>query len=99
MGSSYVNTLVACDSSFMIQSLKEFHIPGIDYTFSINTTHVAMLLVSVFIIIMAIVARVKINNSIKDTSTYEFHYTFQLSLQFLYPACASSPAHPVLSNS
>ena len=60
MGSSYVNTLVACDSSFMIQSLKEFHIPGIDYTFSINTTHVAMLLVSVFIIIMAIVARVKI---------------------------------------
>ena len=61
MGSSYVNTLVACDSSFMIQSLKEFHIPGIDYTFSINTTHVAMLLVSVFIIIMAIVARVKIN--------------------------------------
>lgn len=32
VGSSYVNTLVACDSSFMIQSLKEFHIPGIDYT-------------------------------------------------------------------
>ena len=57
MGSSYVNTLVACDSSFMIQSLKEFHIPGIDYTFSINTTHVAMLLVSIFILIMAIVAR------------------------------------------
>lgn len=52
MGSSYVNTLVACDSSFMIHSLKEFHIPGIDYTFSINTTHVAMLLVSIFIIIM-----------------------------------------------
>ena len=61
MGSSYVNTLVACDSSFMIHSLKEFHIPGIDYTFSINTTHVAMLLVSIFIIIMAVIARVKIN--------------------------------------
>ena len=30
MGSSYVNTLVACDSSFMIHSLKEFHIPGIE---------------------------------------------------------------------
>ena len=57
MGSSYVNTLVACDSEFY--DSKPEGIPysiGIDYTFSINTTHVAMLLVSVFIIIMAIVA-------------------------------------------
>lgn len=64
-----VNTLVACDSSFMIHSLKEFHIPGIDYTFSINTTHVAMLLVSIFIIIMAVIARVKINSMVKPDDT------------------------------
>lgn len=56
-----VTSLVACDSSFMIKSLYTFRIPGIDYDFSINTTHVAILLVSVFIVVMAIIARLKIN--------------------------------------
>lgn len=83
MGSSYVNTLVACDSSFMIQSLKEFHIPGIDYTFSINTTHVAMLLVSVFIIIMAIVARVKINKVKPDDTPGMFQNAIEIIVEML----------------
>lgn len=53
-----VNTIVACkESSFMIKTLYE--IPGTGV--AINTTHVAMLLVSVFIIVMAIIARVKIS--------------------------------------
>lgn len=83
VGSSYVNTLVACDSSFMIQSLKEFHIPGIDYTFSINTTHVAMLLVSVFIIIMAIVARVKINKVKPDDTPGMFQNAIEIIVEML----------------
>ena len=83
MGSSYVNTLVACDSSFMIQSLKEFHIPGIDYTFSINTTHVAMLLVSIFILIMAIVARVKINKVKPDDTPGMFQNAIEIIVEML----------------
>jgi F-type H+-transporting ATPase subunit a len=58
-----MTSFVACESSFMIQSLYSFRIPGIDYDFSINTTHVAMLIVSVFIIVMAIVARLQINKA------------------------------------
>ena len=58
-----MTSLVACDSSFMIKSLCSFRIPGVDYDFSINTTHVAMLLVSLFILIVAIIARVKINKA------------------------------------
>ena len=83
MGSSYVNTLVACDWSFMIQSLKEFHIPGIDYTFSINTTHVAMLLVSIFILIMAIVARVKINKVKPDDTPGMFQNAIEIIVEML----------------
>lgn len=58
-----MTSFVACESSFMIQSLYSFRIPGIDYDFSIDTTHVAMLIVSVFIIVMAIVARLQINKA------------------------------------
>ena len=83
MGSSYVNTLVACDSSFMIHSLKEFHIPGIDYTFSINTTHVAMLLVSIFIIIMAVIARVKINKVKPDDTPGMFQNAIETVVEML----------------
>jgi F-type H+-transporting ATPase subunit a len=63
VGSTMMTSFVACESSFMIQSLYSFRIPGIDYDFSINTTHVAMLIVSVFIIVMAIVARLQINKA------------------------------------
>ncbi len=56
-----MTSMVACDSSFMIKKLLEFRIPGIDYDFIIDTTHVAMWLVSIFILVMAIIARVKLN--------------------------------------
>ena len=46
MGVTSMTSMIACDSSFMIKSLYKFRIPGIDYDFSINTTHVALLIVS-----------------------------------------------------
>lgn len=54
MGVTSMTSMIACDSSFMIKSLYKFRIPGIDYDFSINTTHVALLIVSIFILVVAI---------------------------------------------
>ena len=59
MGALSLNTSVAGDSSFMIQTFYTFKLGGVEL--GIDSTHVAMLIVSVFIIIMAIIARVKIN--------------------------------------
>lgn len=61
MGNTGISTMVACDNSFMIKTLYKFRIPGIDYDFAINTTHVALLLVSVALIALAILVRVKIS--------------------------------------
>lgn len=83
MGSFYVNTLSACESSFMIKSLYNFRIPGIDYDFSINTTHVAMLIVSVFIIIMAIIARVKISRVDASDTPGMFQNAVELIVEML----------------
>lgn len=83
MGSFYVNTLSACESSFMIKSLYNFRIPGIDYDFSINTTHVAMLIVSVFIIIMAIIARVKISRVDASDTPGMFQNAVELMVEML----------------
>ena len=52
MGVTSMTSMIACDSSFMIKSLYKFRIPGIDYDFSINTTHVALLIVSIFILVV-----------------------------------------------
>ena len=71
MVSTIMSPMVACDSSFMIRQLFTFRIPGIDYDFAINTTHVAMFLVSVFIIIVAVIARVKINKARSEEHTSE----------------------------
>ena len=59
VGALSLNTSVAGDSSFMIQTFYTFKLGGVEL--GIDSTHVAMLIVSVFIIIMAIIARVKIN--------------------------------------
>lgn len=83
MGSFYVNTLSACESSFMIKSLYNFRIPGIDYDFSINTTHVAMLIVSVFIIIMAVIARVKISRVDASDTPGMFQNAVELIVEML----------------
>lgn len=78
-----MTSLVACDSSFMIKSLYEFHIPGIDYTFQLDTTHVAMLIVSVFIIVMAIIARVKISKVNATDTPGKFQCTIELIIEML----------------
>ena len=78
-----MNTLSACESSFMIKSLYNFRIPGIDYDFSINTTHVAMLIVSVFIIINAIIARVKISRVDASDTPGMFQNAVELIVEML----------------
>ena len=78
-----MTSLVACDSSFMIKSLCSFRIPGVDYDFSINTTHVAMLLVSLFILIVAIIARVKINKANASDTPGMFQNIIELVIEML----------------
>lgn len=76
-------SLVALDSSFMIKSLYSFQIPGIDYTFQLNTTHVAMLIVSVFIIVMAIITRIKINKVNATDTPGKFQTAIELIIEML----------------
>ena len=59
MGSESLTTMVAGDSSFMIKTLYTFKLNGV--SLNIDTTLVALLLVSVFILVMAVIARIKIN--------------------------------------
>lgn len=83
VGSTMMTSLVACDSSFMIKTLCSFRIPGVDYDFSINTTHVAMLLVSLFILIVAIIARVKINKANASDTPGMFQNIIELVIEML----------------
>lgn len=78
-----MTSLVACDSSFMIKSLYSFRIPGIDYNFVIDTTHVALLIVSVFIIVMAIIARIKINKAVATDTPGTFLNIIELIIEML----------------
>lgn len=83
MGNTGMSYMVACDSSFMIKSLYEFQIPGIDYMFSINTTHVAMLIVTVLLIVLAIVARIKINKVNATDKPGAFQNVVELAIEML----------------
>lgn len=83
MGSVSVAPMVACDSSFMIKSLFSFRLPGIDYEFHLNTTHVALFIVSIFIIIMAIIARVKLNKVNADDTPGTFMNIVELIVEML----------------
>ena len=78
-----MTSVVACDSSFMIKSLYSFRIPGIDYDFTLNTTHVAMLLVSIFILVMAIIARVKLNKAEATDTPGPFLNVVELIVEML----------------
>lgn len=78
-----MTSMVACDSSFMIKSLYTFRIPGIDYDFNIDTTHIAMLLVSVFILIVAIIARVRINKANASDTPGMFQNVIELIVEML----------------
>lgn len=83
MGSVSVAPMVACDSSFMIKSLFTFRLPGIDYEFHLNTTHVALLIVSLFIIIMAIIARMKLNKVNSEDTPGTFMNIVELIVEML----------------
>lgn len=83
MNVASMTSMIACDSSFMIKSLYTFTIPGIDYNFSINTTHVAMFIVSLFIIIMAIIARIKINKVNASDTPGHFQNAVELIVEML----------------
>lgn len=83
MGIAGVTSMVALDSSFMIKSLYTFRIPGIDYDFSINTTHVALLYVSLLILILAIVARIKLNKAAEDETPGMFLNVVELVVEML----------------
>mgnify|MGYP000002975932 FL=1 len=78
-----MTSVVACDSSFMIKKLCTFRIPGIDYDFALDTTHVAMLLVSIFILVMAIVARVKLNKVEATDTPGSFLNVIELIVEML----------------
>ena len=81
MGSVNVNTLVACDSSFMIKTLYTFKINGVELC--LNTTHVALLLVSVFILVMAIIARAKINKVDASDTPGMFQNAIEIIVEML----------------
>ena len=83
MGIAGVTSMVALDSSFMIKSLYTFRIPGIDYDFSINTTHVALMYVSLLILILAIVARIKLNKESEDETPGMFMNAVELIVEML----------------
>ncbi len=83
MGSVSVAPMVACDSSFMIKSLFTFKLPGMDYEFHLNTTHVALLIVSVFILIVAIIARIKLNKVNSEDTLGMFMNIIELIVEML----------------
>lgn len=83
MGVTSMTSMIACDSSFMIKSLYKFRIPGIDYDFSINTTHVALLIVSIFILVVAIIARIKINKAEASDTPGFFRNIIELIVEML----------------
>lgn len=76
--------MVALDSSFMISSFYKFRIPGIDYDFSINSTHIAMFFVSLIIIILAIVARIKINKVNAEDTPGTFQNIVEMVVEMLH---------------
>lgn len=78
-----MSSLVACDSSFMIKRLYSFRIPGIDYDFAINTTHVAILFVTIFILVMAVIARIKINKANASDTPGVFQNIVEIVVEML----------------
>ena len=83
MGSVSVAPMVACDSSFMIKSLFSFKLPGMDYEFHLNTTHVALLIVSLFILIVAVIPRIKLNKVNSEDTPGMFMNIIELIVEML----------------
>ena len=70
-----------CASSFMIQSLFKFNLFGSEI--SINTTHISMWIVSVFILVMAIIARCKLNKLGPEDTPGMFLNVVELAIEML----------------
>ena len=81
MGSESLTTMVAGDSSFMIKTLYTFKLNGV--SLNIDTTHVALLLVSVFILVMAVIARIKINKVDASDTPGMFQNVIEIIVEML----------------
>ena len=81
MGSESLTTMVAGDSSFMIKTLYTFKLNGV--SLNIDTTHVALLLVSVFILVMAVIARIKINKVDASDTPGMFQNAIEIIVEML----------------
>ena len=73
--------MVAGDSSFMIKTLYTFKLNGV--SLNIDTTHVALLLVSVFILVMAVIARIKINKVDASDTPGMFQNAIEIIVEML----------------
>ena len=81
VGSESLTTMVAGDSSFMIKTLYTFKLNGV--SLNIDTTHVALLLVSVFILVMAVIARIKINKVDASDTPGMFQNAIEIIVEML----------------
>ena len=81
MGSESLTAMVAGDSSFMIKTLYTFKLNGV--SLNIDTTHVALLLVSVFILVMAVIARIKINKVDASDTPGMFQNVIEIIVEML----------------
>lgn len=81
VGSESLTTMVAGDSSFMIKTLYTFKLNGV--SLNIDTTHVALLLVSVFILVMAVIARIKINKVDASDTPGMFQNVIEIIVEML----------------
>lgn len=81
VGSESLTAMVAGDSSFMIKTLYTFKLNGV--SLNIDTTHVALLLVSVFILVMAVIARIKINKVDASDTPGMFQNAIEIIVEML----------------
>ena len=93
MGSESLTTMVAGDSSFMIKTLYTFKLNGV--SLNIDTTHVALLLVSVFILVMAVIARIKINKVDASDTPGMFQNVIEIIVEMLGTMVDKQPRLPV----
>ncbi len=79
--SSFQNLPVAMEADFMIQYLQEIKINGVSVY--ITTTHVALLIVSLFIIILAVIANRVIAKADPDATPGTFQNIVELVVEML----------------
>ena len=75
-------SVVSLDADFMIKYLTELHITD-NITVHITTTHVAMWIVTIFILILAVIARVKINKAEASATPGTYQNIAELVVEML----------------